>query len=194
MSRLTVQHWVLRLQRSSCWEPCPFRCSLPCKTLFSWCLVLNRSPLYKAAKTRCKYWQFGRRACLLRRILSGPPAVLGGGGGRRGNLLAGSIYLTGFLSPSQSFCAVFINKEGKELWTFMCWEQLLTPPQNNGGSFVSVTSKCSFGNSKKILNPPCYIRPLMLDNDTLKVMLGVVTCFLVLPVFRLCIEHQSVFA
>lgn len=54
------------------------------------------------------------------RILSGPPAVLGGGGGRGENLLAGSIYLIGFLSPSQSFCAVFINKEGKELWTFMC--------------------------------------------------------------------------
>lgn len=60
------------------------------------------------------------------------------------------------------------------------------PPQNNGGSFVSVTSKRSFGNSKKI-NPPCYIRLLMLENDPLKVMLGVVTCFLVLPVFRLCI-------
>lgn len=53
-------------------------------------------------------------------LLSGPTAVLGGGGGRRENLLAGSIYLIGFLSLSQSFCAVFISKEEKELWTFMC--------------------------------------------------------------------------
>lgn len=58
------------------------------------------------------------------------------------------------------------------------------PPQNNGGSFVSVTSKCSFGNSKKD-SYHVFIRPLKLDNGLLKVMLWVVTCFLVLLFSRL---------
>lgn len=57
-------------------------------------------------------------------------------------------------------------------------------PQNNGGSFVSVTSKCSFGNSKKIIIPACCIRLLKLYNGPLKVMLWVVTCFLVLRFSR----------
>lgn len=69
-------------------------------------------------------------------------AVAGGGGGRRANLLPGSINGVGILPVPRSFSVIFINGGEKELWRFMCIrEQLWTPPRNDGGSFVSETSK-----------------------------------------------------